>query len=293
MKNKYKINVKIGLIILIFIILISGKLWAEEKPLSVFVSIPPQAYFVEQITAGSRTEINIFVKKGDNPESYAPKPNIIAKLKKADIFFTIGVPFEKRLVETIERSFENLKIVNTAKGIKLMKMEGGTKDDPHVWLSPALVKQQAKIITEALCNADKEEEIIYRKNLKQFMDDLDKIDTKIKGTLKPVEGGAIFVFHPAFGYFADRYGLKQKAVQISGKAPKGAALYDYIKEAKARNIKVIFLQPQFDKEAAAKIAKEINGRVVFLDPLEKDYIRNLEDMAIKIFEALEPTIRNF
>ncbi|MBW1615784.1 MAG: zinc ABC transporter substrate-binding protein [Deltaproteobacteria bacterium] len=281
-----KIIYKINLIILTLILLTGSSVNATEKPLSVFVSIPPQAYFVEQI-AGKKAVVNILVRKGENPESYTPKPNIIAKLKKTDILFTIGVPFEKRLLTKIKNSFKNINIINTAKGINLRKMDGGTEDDPHTWLSPNLVKHQAKIITDALCNADKAEAATYRDNLKIFLDKLNRVDIKIKTALKPFAGGTIFVFHPAFGYLADQYQLKQKAIQISGKAPKGAALSNFIKQAKKENIRIIFLQPQFDKQAASKIAEAINGSVVFLDPLEKNYIKNLEDMADKIVAALK------
>ncbi|MBW1650758.1 MAG: zinc ABC transporter substrate-binding protein [Deltaproteobacteria bacterium] len=286
-KSTYKATRKISLIILIIITLTGATLYAGQKPLSVFVSIPPQAYFVEQL-ARERASVAILADKGENPESYAPKPHAIIKLKKADIFFTIGVPFEKRLLEKIKNSFKNINIVNTAKGIKLRKMEGGTEDDPHTWLSPALVKHQAKIITNALCNADKAGEKIYKENLKRFINKLNKLNIKIKTALKPIAGGTIFVFHPAFGYFTDQYQLKQKAIQISGKTPKAAAVSSFIKQAKAQNIRIIFLQPQFDKQAASKIAKAINGAVVFLDPLGKNYIKNLEDIADKILAALKP-----
>ncbi len=281
-----KIIYKINLIILTLILLTGSSVNATEKPLSIFVSIPPQAYFVEQI-AGEKAVVNILASKGENPESYAPKPDTIIKLQKTDMLFTIGVPFEKRLLKKIKASFKNIDIIDTVKGISLRKMDGGTEDDPHTWLSPLLVKHQAQIITEALCNANKAEDKMYRNNLKMFLDKLNRIDLKIKKTLKPFAGETIFVFHPAFGYFTDQYQLKQKAIQISGKAPKGAALSNFIKEAKKQKIRIIFLQPQFDKQAASKIAKAINGTVVFLDPLAKDYIKNLEDIADKIASAFK------
>ena len=90
------------------------------------------------------------------------------------------------------------------------------------------------------------------------------------------------MFHPVFGYFADAYGLKQISVERGGKAPRGKELVAFIREAGEKGVHVIFVQPQFDKSVAMKIASSINGAVVPLDPLAYDYIENLSEMALII-----------
>jgi zinc transport system substrate-binding protein len=72
-----------------------------------------------------------------------------------------------------------------------------------------------------------------------------------------------------------------------GKAPKGKTLSKIIKLAKQQNARVIFAQPQFDRNAAQKIASAINGRVVTLDPLAYDYLANMDKMAQTITGALK------
>jgi len=107
---------------------------------------------------------------------------------------------------------------------------------------------------------------------------------------KTIEGHdhLVFVFHPAFGYFADAYGLQQIPVETMGRSPKGKELSAIIKLAKQENARVIFVQPQFDRQAARKIADAINGAVVSINPLAYDYLNNMEQMANTIADALNP-----
>jgi len=96
------------------------------------------------------------------------------------------------------------------------------------------------------------------------------------------------VFHPAFGYFADAYGLQQIPVETMGRSPKGKELSAIIKLAKQENARIIFVQPQFDRQAAQKIADAVNGAVVSINPLAYDYLDNMEQMANTIADALNP-----
>ncbi len=158
--------------------------------------------------------------------------------------------------------------------------------DPHFWLDPERVKIQAQTICDSLITIDPTGAPIYRRNLKSFQEDLDWVDALIAKALAPIRGEQIFVFHPAYGYFADRYGLEQVAVETGGKEPSAKRLARLIDKAKRAGVKVIFVQPQFDTKYASSIAKEIGGAVVSLDPLAPHYIKNLEDMAAKVETAL-------
>ena len=269
------------------------------KLIPVFVSIPPQAYFVERI-GGNDVSVEILLLPGKSPATYTPSPDQISKLSKAKLFFRIGVPFENPLIPKIGSMSKNLSVIDTRKGIRLRKIESGLGNnqnkhesdnsyghDPHIWLDPSLVKRQALTIYEALANVEPAEKAEYHANYVALINDLDALDKKIRKALEPVQGDALFVFHPAFGYFADAYGLRQVAVEVEGKAPKGKDLSIFIKRAKKEKVRVVFVQPQFDKTAALKIATAINGAVVSIDPLERNYIHNLEEMAEKVAKSLE------
>jgi zinc transport system substrate-binding protein len=270
----------------------------SQRSFSVFVSIPPQAYFVERIV-GHNISVDTLVLPGESPATYTPSIDQISKLAKASIFFRIGVPFESSLIPKIRAISKKLRIIDTRKGITLRKIESSlyghkkTEDnnhlsgnDPHIWLDPSLAKRQAYTIYEVLAELDPKKRKTYYANFLSLKDDLDALDARIREALKPVKGGILFVFHPAFGYFADAYDLRQVAVEVEGKAPKGKDLSLFIKKARKRNVRVIFVQPQFDKNAALKIATAIDGAVVSINPLAKDYIHNLEKMAEKVAESL-------
>ncbi len=282
--------------------------------LLVFVSILPQKYFTERI-AGDRADVRVLVGPGQSPATYDPTPRQMADLSKALVFFRIGVPFETSLIPKIAGSHKNLMIVDTRTGIELREMheehdsneksghaahDGQTEHDapneehhdhegepdPHIWLDPILVKTQARTIAQALIKLDPEGEAAYRENLNDFLTDLDKLHGELSETLAPLKGQTIFVFHPAYGYFTDRYGLKQEAVETGGKQPSAKRLAALIEKAKRANVRVIFVQPQFDKANAETIAAAIDGAVIPLNPLAEDYISNLRDMARKIKAAL-------
>ena len=264
----------------------------NKNKLPIFVSIEPQAYFVERI-GGSRVSVDVLVHPGENPAMYTPTPAQMSKLAKARIFFRIGVPFENIFMKKIQSTMKHVHIIDTRKGIKLRQMEGRRHyvekggNDPHIWLNPALVKQQAETMLYALIELDPEGKDEYTANYESFAKDLDALNETIKETLASVKGGNILVFHPVLGYFTDAYGLRQIAIEVEGKAPKGRNLAMLIKKARQEDIRVIFIQPQFDRTAALKIADAINGKLVLLDPLARDYLNNLESMAREIAAALQ------
>jgi zinc transport system substrate-binding protein len=270
----------------------------------LFVSIPPQKYFVERI-AGPHAQIEVLVGPGQSHHTYEATPRQIAGLHRARAYFRIGVPFENGLVEKIGASMPGLAIIDTSAGVSLLDMkeecdepgetaeehahEGGK--DPHIWLDPKRVQFQAATIAESLTRFDPAHANEYAANLAAFRRDLDATDAKIRRQLAPFRGRAFYVFHPAYGYFADTYGLKQVAVETGGKEPSLNGLNRLIRSARQSGTKVIFVQPQFPTAAANAVAEAIDGRVVPVDPLAIDYLRNLEFMADQIAAALMPTVK--
>lgn len=309
-------------VLVLFSILVVG-LFA--KPV-VTVSIIPQKYFVEQI-AGDSVDVNIMVGKGDSPATYEPKPKQMSDLAKSDIYFSIGVPFEKAWLKKFASTNPKLLMVKTDEKIEKLAMaahhhhgeehadheekhedhakhedheehedhakhEGHEEHegheghhhhagmaDPHVWLDPRLVKIQANTIADALIKKYPKNKALYKKNLKDFQKKLTALNKEIETLLKDKKGKKFLVYHPAWGYFANRYGLKQEAIEIEGKEPKPKALQEIINEAKEDGVHVIFVQPQFSQKAAKVIASQINGKVVAMDPLATDWEAGLKQSA--------------
>ena len=159
--------------------------------------------------------------------------------------------------------------------------------DPHIWLSPALVKKQAALIVEGLKSIVPEHAIDFDTNYHMFLDKIDALDAEIKSTLQASKGLRFMVFHPSWGYFAKDYGLEQIPIEIEGKTPKPAQLVKLIRYARENDISVIFAQPQFSQKSAKVVAKEIKGEVIFADPLAEDWITNLRDIAEKFKLAVK------
>jgi zinc transport system substrate-binding protein len=147
--------------------------------------------------------------------------------------------------------------------------------DPHIWLNPRLLKIQAATMTDALCAVDPDHAENYRDNFRALVDRMNRTDSAIRAVLDPFERRAFFVFHPAWGYFADEYGLRQIAIEVEGKAPSDAELTKFGRLAGEEGIKVIFVQPQIADESAKAVADTIGGRVQTLDPLADDIDANL------------------
>lgn len=270
--------------------------FAEKLPIPVFVSIQPLAYFVNRV-GGDRVRVDILVKPGGSPATYAPTPKQMARLAAAKIFFRIGVPFEKAILPKISRNMPGLYIVNTSATIDRAESADHTLKgqssvhptdsnqgelDPHTWMDPMLAKKQAEVIMKTLVKIDPAGRSIYEVNYRKIAEELAALDARIRKTLKVVEGKTMFVYHPAYGYFCRAYGLRQKAVESGGKDPSPRHLTLLIDEARKEGIRVIVVQPQFSQKKARSIARAINGAVVVFDPLAYDYMANLEKVANRL-----------
>jgi len=159
--------------------------------------------------------------------------------------------------------------------------------DPHIWLSLRLVKIQAETMYEALATEDPAHRAYYLENLKAFDRDLDKLDREIAQSLKKAKSRKFIVFHPAWGYLARDYGLEQTPIEIEGKEPTAKDLIRIIEEAKAEGIGIIFVQKQFSKTSAETVARAIGGKVVHIDPLARDYLKNMKAIADRFAGVLK------
>ncbi len=271
---------------------------SSAAPVNVFVSIPPHQYLVERI-GGEHVNVHVLIDPGEQPNSFEPSPRQVVELAGARVFFSADLPFENRLLGKIEDTHKHLKLVDLTQGIDKVPItrhshhedeaehnhEAHGDLDPHVWLSPPLLKTQARNIAETLQNIDPSNRETYARNLQNLLNEIDKTHRDMKESLEPFRGESFHVFHPAFGYFADAYGLEQRPVEIGGKTPTPKQLLDFIQKAKQEEARIIFVQPQFDRRAVETIAEAIDGSVATMDPLAKNVLENLREMAAKIKNA--------
>ncbi len=262
------------------------------KTITVAVSILPQKTFVEKI-AGDLVHVVVLVPPGQNPATYQPTTKQLQELSQASLLFTIGVPFEKAFLPVIKKTLPNLRIIKTDETTKKRtfrtsnqekeegKKEDGTQKtiDPHIWMSPISVIKETRIMTDALISMDPSHEQIYHDGFTAYEKQLRDLDTELSETLEPLAGSTLLVYHPAFGYFADRYALIQKAIEIGGKEPSPKELEALITEVKSEDVSLIFVQPEFNIKSAQVIADAIHAKVITIAPLNEAYIDNLRHIA--------------
>jgi len=264
--------------------------------LHIVASLPPEAYFVERV-AGDRAQVETLVSPGQSPHTYEPTPRQIAMIESASVFFRTGMPFENALAPKLAEAMPNLRIVDLREGLTLRDMEdheghGSHQDadeggkDPHIWMDPVQVKIQAETIANVLCDLCPADAESFRTNLLAFDADLDRLDADVRHLLGPYAGSRVLVYHPAYGYFTDRYGLVEVPIEIEGKEPTGRELSETISLAQGIGARVVFTQPEFAQGPAMAVAQEIGARTVPLSVLDHDYLECIRRVAEGMAQAL-------
>lgn len=279
---------------------------ADEPVLSVFVSVLPLQGLVEHV-GGERVAVQTLVQPGQSPHSYEPTPRQIAALAEADLFVRTGVGFEDAALPRIQGANPDLPVLDLRDGLPLRTLEahdhgdddaaghnhghthGAAADahetattavsDPHVWTSPPLVRRMATAIAARLAELDPQGADSYATNRAGLDSALVALDIELRTRLGPLRHRNFLVYHPAWGYFAEAYGLTQIPIEVDGKAPAARRLASLIEQARANDVRAIFVQPQFDQRMAERVASEIGGQVVSADPLAADLFASLRELA--------------
>ncbi|HPN89046.1 MAG TPA: zinc ABC transporter substrate-binding protein [Candidatus Omnitrophota bacterium] len=265
---------------------------AAQQKLSVITTIEPFAYFIEEITK-EKAVVSVMIPSGANPHTYEPLPSQLTGLSSADLYVKVGsgIEFETTWMDKLISLNKKMKICNASNGIPLIPMEEhGEKEandhkhkhtekfDPHIWTSLKNAIIIIENILKSLIAIDPSHKDIYTQNAQNLTLKITACIKEIEKQTSHLENKTLLVFHPAWGYFAKDFGLKQKSVEKYGKESTPQKLARLIKDAKRNNIKIIFASPQFSQKSARIIAQEINGTVHLIDPLSKNYIESLKTM---------------
>ena len=265
-------------------------------PLSVFVSVVPLQTFVERI-GGDQVRVRPMVQPGQNPHTYEPTPRQVADLAGADLYLGVGMALENAWLPRIRAANPGLRVLDVRDGIPLRSTDsdhripdpGATAEghsvhedgydhgalDTHVWTSPPLVKSMGAAIRATLSDLRPGQAALFNANYDRFAADLEALDLEIRARLAPVRVRRFLVFHPAWGYYADTYGLTQMAIEFEGKEPGPRALAGLIEAARSAGVRAVLVQPQFSPRAAQQVAAAIGGRVESVDNLSSDYFGTL------------------
>ena len=271
---------------------------AANGKLHVVTGLPPVAYLTRRI-GGDRITVDSILPEGRTPHDFTPRTPAIREAARSRLFLTTGQTFESKIAAALSG---RTPIRDATAGIRRIPATDGGHDhhdghehhdhhdhdcaadglDPQVWLSCRNAAAMADNIAAALTEIDPAGAELYRRNRDELKAELRRLDEELKRELAPLAGRTFFVYHPAFGYFAADYRLKQRAVELDGREAGAARLAALIREARAAGATTIFVQKQFNPRTARALAEQIGGTVEHLDPLAFDLTDNLRRSAAAI-----------
>lgn len=309
-----------GTIAMFVLTMLLGCGCSEEKDpaadtIRVSAGLPPVGWIANRI-GGGRITVTALLPEGRTPHDYSPSPRDLRDASKGEFFFSTGMPFERR----VAAAMPSVKTVDVSDGIKRIPFCGCGHDhhqhdaqeqhhqeeakepghhheaegshhhdddedalDPHIWLSIPNVLQIAANIERTLEEAHPEHAATFRAGLVSLTVEMKALEKEISSELAPWRDREFYVYHPAFGYFAAMTGLRQEAIELGGREAGAKRLEAIAEAAKKDNVKVIFVQPQFNPANARALADAIGGEVKPLDPLAADLPANFK----AITEALK------
>lgn len=257
---------------------------APARPI-VAVSLPPLAYFVDQLV-GDWVEVAIMIPPGANHHVWEPKIEQMRAASAAAVYVAVGHPHFPFETSWLDRLLEgNAEVRRVSCGARAEQLEG----DPHLWASPRAVRGFVRDLADALRQAMPQQAAEITARETKLRAEVEALDGELTQLLAPVRGRRFYVFHPAWGYLAHDYGLEQVAIEHDGKEPGPGDVARVIRAAKADGVRAIFTQPQYSERSAGLVAQEIGAELVSIDPLSRDWPASLRHAARAIAAALAPT----
>ncbi len=280
---------------------------SADGKIKLYSLIAPVSWMAAQI-GGDRVACSTLIPEMQSIHSYKPTPRDIAKLQSADYYLLIGLPMETNTLLKVLKDSKT-RVIDITTEIKRRAIGAAEacdcedddhdhdhahahdhKDDhkhneheqffdTHIWMSPANCAKMAEAICELLSVVDTANKKYYQANLKILLERINKVDAELKKQLAPMKGKKFLVYHPAFGYFAEHYGMTQVAVETGGKAPTPKQLEKLVSEARKENAKLIFVQPQFPQNSAKAISESLGAEIIMVNPLAADILTVYEGIA--------------
>lgn len=300
----------------LFLVLLFPAL-AGAAPIAVTVSIPPQKYFVEQV-GGNDVTVTVMAAKGQDPHSYEPTAAQMESIAGAELYFTIGVPFEARWVPKLQSLKPSMRIVSLLGAIpriegkpdlalretppgKGRNRHGGhdhendghgrhhhglDTDDPHVWLSPDDMAKAVPVIVAALGEKRPDLAETFKQRGAELRKSLASLSARIHGMLDKAGAGTFLTFHQSWAHYARNFSLREASVELEGREPGPKSMAMLMDFAKANHIRVIVADAMTSRSAVEAIASNINATVIYAVPLAEDWPGALLEFSGKLAAAL-------
>ncbi|WP_207259972.1 zinc ABC transporter substrate-binding protein ZnuA [Pseudomonas sp. GW101-3H06] len=262
--------------------LLIGPAQAEVK---VLTSIKPLQLIAAAVQDGVAIP-EVLLPPGASPHNYALRPSDVRKVQSVDLLYWIGPDMEGFLPRVLNgRSLPSVAVQDLP-GLKLRHFDEDNHShaeeadehdhdhrpgslDAHLWLSPINARVIAAKMAADLSAADPDNAVRYASNLKAFDERLDALDLRLKKRLAAVEGKPYFVFHEAFDYFEDAYGLKHAGVfSVAAEVQPGAQHVAAMRERLQEVGKTcVFSEPPLRPRLAETLVAGLPVKLAELDAL--------------------------
>jgi zinc transport system substrate-binding protein len=217
--------------------------------------------------------------------TFSPTVAQLRDLDRAILYLKVGhpqLPFEAAWLDQLVAEQPRLRVVDSGAGLDY------ASDEPHVWVSPDLVRGMVASIADALARELPAHADAFAANRRRLEREIEALDEELRALFAPLRGHRFAVFHPAWGALARQYGLVQMAIEQEGKEPSAGQIVELVAICRAAGVRRLLAQPQFDRAAADLVAAEIGAEVVTVDPLAYEWTANLRRAARAIAEAAVP-----
>jgi ABC-type Zn uptake system ZnuABC Zn-binding protein ZnuA len=276
------------------------------EPLNIVVTIPVLKDLAEQV-GGPYVRVTSLLSGYENEHTYSPKPSDLVAVRKARVLFEVGIGLEVWVSSLVKNAgSSSLRVVTTSKGIALLRDESGhegashaggedEQGNPHVWMDPENAMTMMRHITEALIQADPAHATEFRSNQASYLRQLDQLRVKLSERIAGLADRRFVAHHPAWPYFARRFGFDVAAtIQMqSGSEPSALQLQTLIGKIKKDRIKVIVSEIQLSQKLPDLLAKETKTKVIVLTTLPgglpgtETYLDMLRYNVLQLANALE------
>ena len=247
---------------------------AAADLVKVVATLPILKEFAEQV-GREHVEVRALITGLESEHSYSPKPSDLKALGEARLLLEIGLGLEV-WVSGLVKNAENprLRVITTSAGVGLIRdhtaeTTSSSSGNPHIWLDPENAKVMVRHIADGLIAVDPAHKTDYLNNLADYLRRLDQAQQDLQARVAPLRDRRIVTHHPAWPYFARRFGFKIEGdiVQQTGMEPSATHLAEMARRIKAGKIKVIVSEPQLNQKVARALADETGARLVVLSPL--------------------------
>ncbi len=264
------------------------------EPIKVLVSVLPQKQMLESI-GREYVEVEVLVPPSKSPEIYEPNIQQMKHIQNAEVFFGVGMPLESTWLKKFRSINPKLRYYNLAES-HAHALDSHSQDskhsnthahNPHIWLSLKESQAQVAFIAKILSTLQPTHKDFFTTQSTQLTKELEQIYIQAQNLFTKYATKSFLVYHPAFGDFARDFDLEELSIEKDGKEAKGRDLSQLITQIKQRQIKALFIQPQYSKSRVQSLANELKLEILTLNPLKSQWLNSFALYACQIALSLD------